>query len=71
MNNKVSKSGISLGTIIFLIFLVLKLTGVGIVATWSWLWVTSPLWIPIAIIGIIGIIFFITVLLIAAGQKRN
>lgn len=46
-----SKSGSSgwtgpgLPTLIFLIFLVLKLTGIGVVADWSWWWVTSPLWI--------------------------
>jgi hypothetical protein len=38
--------GISLGTILFIVFLVMKLTGY---ITWSWLWVTSPLWIPFAI----------------------
>lgn len=36
----------SIGTFpIFLLFLILKLTGV---ITWPWLWVTSPLWIPYA-----------------------
>lgn len=30
---------------LFLIFVTLKLTGTGIVAEWSWWWVTSPLWI--------------------------
>ena len=62
-DKKVS-SGISLSTLIFLIFLTLKLGGWGVVATWSWWWVFSPLWIPIAIIlliiifaGIISLIF--------------
>jgi len=32
-------------TILFVVFLVLKLTGE---IDWSWWWVTSPLWIPIA-----------------------
>jgi hypothetical protein len=35
--------------ILFLIFLVLKLTNV---ITWSWWWVTSPLWIAIILIFI-------------------
>jgi len=43
-NNRSSGTGI-LG-ILFLIFLVLKLTGVGAIANWSWWWVTAPLWIP-------------------------
>lgn len=42
-----SSSGVGLGTVPFLIFLVLKLVGV---ITWSWWWVTSPLWIPVALI---------------------
>lgn len=42
-----SSSGVGLGTVLFLIFLVLKLVGV---ITWSWWWVTSPLWIPVALI---------------------
>lgn len=44
-----SKSGgIGLGTILFIVFLVLKLTNV---IDWSWWWVTSPLWIPFALIA--------------------
>lgn len=38
---KASNSG-SLVALVFLVFLVLKLTGV---IDWSWWWVTSPLWI--------------------------
>jgi len=39
-NNKGSQ-GLGLGTILFLIFLTLKLGGWGVVATWSWWWVTA------------------------------
>ena len=35
--------------ILGLIFVTLKLAGIGVVATWSWWWVLSPFWIPIAI----------------------
>ena len=35
--------------ILFLIFLVLKLTGL---ITWSWIWIFSPIWISF-IIGIL------------------
>jgi hypothetical protein len=52
-NKKVSGNGIGIGTVLFLIFLTLKLAEVGQVATWSWWWVTSPLWIPlVAVLGI-------------------
>ena len=56
--NKDNKSsqGLGLGTILFLIFLTLKLGGWGVVATWSWWWVFSPIWIPIAIIFIAAFI---------------
>ena len=54
------KGGFSLGTLIFVIFLILKLTHTGTVANWSWWWVTSPLWIPI---GIGAILLILAILL--------
>lgn len=36
-----SESGISFSTVLFIVFLVLKLCGV---ISWSWWWVTAPLW---------------------------
>ena len=54
-DNKGSNS-LGLGTILFLIFLTLKLAGLGIVATWSWWWVFSPLWIPLSLLGILVLI---------------
>jgi len=55
-----TSSGIGIGMVLFIVFLVLKLTGT---INWSWWWVTSPLWIPLAlggvIIGIIGVIAII------------
>lgn len=54
--NKNTSSGFGLGTILFLIFLILKLGGWGVVATWSWWWITCPLWIPLLIVGIILLI---------------
>lgn len=54
-NNKTTQSGgMGFGTVLFLIFLVLKLVGV---ITWSWWWVTSPLWISFLLfIVIVGVI---------------
>jgi hypothetical protein len=57
--NKNTSNGLGFGTVLFLIFLTLKLGGWGVVATWSWWWIFSPLWIPLALIAffiIIGII---------------
>jgi hypothetical protein len=52
-DKKATTGGLGIGTILFLIFLTLKLAEVGPVAEWSWWWVTSPLWIPFALIGVI------------------
>ena len=40
------ETGIVFSGILFVVFLILKLTGY---IDWSWWWVTAPLWIPFAI----------------------
>lgn len=50
------EGGIGLGTVLFIVFLVLKLTET---IDWSWWWVTAPLWIPVAIVLGIAIIGFV------------
>ena len=52
-------NGLGFGTILFLIFLTLKLGGWGEVATWSWWWVCSPLWIPLVLVVGILIIYLV------------
>jgi hypothetical protein len=52
-------NGIGFSTILFLIFLTLKLGGWGEVATWSWWWVCSPLWIPLVLVVGILIIYLV------------
>ena len=42
--NTVMGGGLTFLQVLFLIFLVLKLTGKTVVASWSWWWVTAPLW---------------------------
>ena len=49
-------NGMSFTTILFLVFLVLKLTNT---IDWSWWWVTSPLWIGVVIWVIISLILII------------
>jgi small Trp-rich protein len=57
MSKKVSSNGIGIGTLIFIVFLTLKLGEIGQVANWSWWWVTSPLWIPLVIVlGILTVV---------------
>lgn len=54
--NKNTSNGIGLGTLLFLIFLTLKLAEIGPVQYWSWWAVTSPLWIPAILVIVIFII---------------
>lgn len=49
--NKKDFSGLHTCDVLFLIFLVLKLTGQ---ITWSWWWVTAPLWIPLCILALLA-----------------
>jgi hypothetical protein len=58
-----ANSGISFSGALFLVFLVLKLTKSTVVATWSWWWITSPLWIPFVILGIILVVIGCVILL--------
>jgi len=52
-----TSNGIGVGTTLFIVFLILKLTNT---IDWSWWWVTSPLWIPVAlgivILGVVGVV---------------
>jgi uncharacterized protein (DUF983 family) len=52
--------GGSFTTLLTILFIGLKLTGH---ITWSWLWVLSPSWIPIALIFSILIIMFLGALI--------
>lgn len=61
-NTTTIRRGFGLGTIVFAIFLTLKLAEVGQVAHWSWWWVTSPLWIPLA-----AVLAFLLVCVVIAG----
>ena len=48
---EVTVKTISFSSLLLLAFIVLKLCNV---ITWSWWWVLSPLWIPIAVSVVIG-----------------
>lgn len=63
MDKTPSSSGIGFTGLLFLVFLVLKLTHV---IAWSWLWVAAPLWgglalwlgvtLIILVVGLVGIL---------------
>jgi len=42
--------------LLFIVFLILKLCGV---ITWSWWWVTAPLWGPVAFVLALGLLYVI------------
>lgn len=58
---KSTSNGIGLPGVLFVVFLVLKLTGN---IDWSWWWVTSPIWIPL----IVGIAILLTLVIVFIGM---
>jgi hypothetical protein len=53
---------------VFIVFLILKLTDN---IDWSWWWIFSPLWIPIAlVIGLFALIFFFMLIYTAFTGKN-
>lgn len=70
-SDKKQSSGMGLSVTVFLIFLILKLAGIGDVADWSWWWITSPLWIPIALILCLSIITVIIKVIISNVNKHK
>lgn len=52
-DNQNRSGGLGLSTMVFIVFLTLKLCEIGVIADWSWWWVTSPLWIPLVIMVLI------------------
>lgn len=61
--------GLTFLQVLFLVFLVLKLTETTVVATWSWWWVTLPLWGGFALIFAVWVIIFIIIGLTALFNK--
>ena len=59
---KKTSSGLGLPGVLFIVFLTLKLTEN---IDWPWLWVTAPLWVPLALGGflVIAIVLMATILL--------
>ena len=58
----------NLTTILFVVFLVLKLTGN---IDWSWWWVTSPLWLPLVLTFLILSIIFVASIIILFGKGNR
>jgi MFS family permease len=69
-DSNASSGGIGICGVLALIFITLKLTEVGVVAEWSWLWVLSPFWIPAAIALIFVLLNLVVDLLYFAVDPR-
>lgn len=55
MNNEQPKQpSINFISLLVLVFITLKLTGT---INWSWWWVLSPIWVPVAFIVLLAIIY--------------
>ena len=67
--NTVLGTGLTFLQVLFLVFLVLKLTETTVVASWSWWLVTAPLWGGFALIFVVWVIFFIIIGLTALLNK--
>ena len=65
MDNKNVNYGGGIGVlgILQIIFIVLKVLGIGAVANWSWVVVLIPLWINLGLIAVILIICAIIVII--------
>ena len=59
-----SSGGIGFCGLLTIVFITLKLAGIGAVAHWSWWWVLAPIWIPLLIA-----IPFIVIAIVIAVQR--
>ena len=53
-NTSAATGGLTFCDILCIVFVVLKLTKV---ISWSWWWVLSPVWIPVALLLVGGVIY--------------
>jgi hypothetical protein len=60
-NTQVQSGGINFFGLLTVLFIGLKLTGY---IAWSWWWVLSPLWLPLAIVLAIAVIVFVVAMIV-------
>ena len=65
--SKGSSGSLGLLNLLGLIFVTLKLAGVGVVANWSWWAVLSPFLVPVAIVVVL--ILFLVILGLFSNKK--
>ena len=71
-NNDTNEINISIGGgfsgLLFIAFLILKLCNI---ITWSWWWVTAPLWMPLAFVIVVSIICVLVLAISEAIENRR
>jgi hypothetical protein len=63
-----SSGGIGFFGLLTIVFIVLKLTDV---IAWSWWWVTSPLWIPTAVVLAFLAVGLVVILIKSAKEDKR
>lgn len=64
MSDRRRSTGVSLGTVILVVFVILKLTNN---VSWSWFWVLSPLWISC---GLFMVVLAVCAVAEVIGHRR-
>lgn len=67
MNNNKVVVHMPFCTILFIVFLVLKLTNT---INWSWWWITAPLWIPVSIALVVLLISSVVIGIISIIERK-
>jgi energy-coupling factor transporter transmembrane protein EcfT len=65
-NTSTQSGGIGFIGLLTIVFITLKLTGS---IYWSWLWVLSPIWIPLAIVIVVVAAIYAAAFLVVAFEK--
>ena len=66
MSDKNTSSGVGFGGLLTILFIGLKLGGI---INWSWWWVISPIWLPIAVLLFIAALLFLVKVLLELWEK--
>ncbi len=62
-SNSSASGGVSILGLLGVVFVVMKLAGIGAVASWSWWWVTAPFWGGAALVLTIAACIFLFALI--------
>jgi hypothetical protein len=69
--NVTVRTGLSFSSLLAIVFITLKLLGV---ITWPWLWVLSPIWIPLALtlaaVAFVVVVWLVMVIGRAVKDRR-